>query len=198
MQNLLPKTLALLLMTGGFAATGDLAWVTGLGVRLVNARTIPTEDRPQQAAPEAPLPPMPAAHPLPSAAPALAPATNAAVFRDPLPPATCSPQIQLDSLSPGDRLIVWLAAPAVATAQQPWIAFDLIDPVRLEAIAHGGSTSPRRVRLRVLAGRGTGTVLAKGSSLLVTPIGIAHAPSAVAADGEVVGPIAAFTVAEAE
>jgi hypothetical protein len=106
--------------------------------------------------------------------------------------------LALDTLSPGDRLIVWLGAPAAAAANRPWIAFDLIDPVRLEAIAQDASGSPRRIRLRVLGGRGSAATLAKGLSLRTTPIGIAHDAAQADTDGETIGPVTAFTVTQAD
>lgn len=203
MQNLLPKTFALILVAGGFAATGDLAWMTGLGLRLVNARTIPSEERPLAAAPEASagLPPLPTApSPPPMTAPAAAASARVAATPAVLPPTGGPDTLAVDTLSPGDRLIVWLAAPAAAV-NRPWFAFDLIDPVRLEAIVQDSSGSPRRVRLQVLGGRGSTTTLAKGLSLRTTPIGIAHTAGQTQqpiAEAETIGPITAFAVTAAD
>lgn len=200
MHNLLPKMLALILVAGGFAATGDLAWMTGLGMRLVNARTIPSEERPAVtgSATASALPAMPTAPSPPAfAAPAsVGPGPRATAA--PVPPVGGPDTLALDTLSPGDRLIVWLGNPAAATANRPWVAFDLIDPVRLEALAQDASRSPRRIRLRVLGGRGSAATLTKGLSLRTTPIGIAHDTAQADTDGETIGPITAFTVTQAD
>ncbi|MFM8827286.1 MAG: hypothetical protein ACKOFT_09440, partial [Actinomycetota bacterium] len=148
MHDLLPKMLALVLVAGGFAATGDLAWVTGLGMRLVNARTVPSEEQPSATVPLPPgnasivpadLAPASGTGRLPAAAPAASPAPPVAPSPPTLPNPGPGPRrttvsaptrpvggpdvLALDTLAPGDRLLVWLAAPTTSSSQ-PWIAFD--------------------------------------------------------------------------
>lgn len=196
MHNVVPKMLALILVAGGFAATGDLAWLTGLGLRLANARTVPSEEPPAATA-VAPAPPAPPTAPSPPAFVHQQPSPQTAAFSAPLPPASGPDVLALDTLSPGDRLVVWLGS-SPAAANRTWVAFDLIDPVRLEAIAQSSFGSPRRVRLRVVGGRGSAATLAKGLSLLATPIGIAHDTPQGAQGGETIGPVAAFAVTQAD
>ena len=196
MHNLVPKMLALILVAGGFAATGDLAWITGLGLRLANARTVPSEEPPAATA-VAPALPAPPTAPSPPAFAHRSPSPPVTFFAAPTPPVAGPDVLALDTLSPGDRLVVWLGS-SLATSDRTWVAFDLIDPVRLEAIAQGSFGSPRRVRLRVVGGRGSAATLAKGLSLLATPIGIAHDAAQGDQGGETIGPVAAFAVTQAD
>ena len=196
MSNFLARCAAIGLVGGGFAATGDLGWLAARGMRLVNARTIPSEEKPadaEVAVPEAAaafLPPAPAVPPpapdpfrSPSAAP---PAIPAAL--DPSPPSNSPERLDLATLHPGERVTFWIGRPT--TARQPWIAFDIVDPAAGEALLVTPGMAARRVTIRAARG-GQPSVLKKGDAILVIPVGPAHHGQA---GGETLGPITALAI----
>ncbi len=163
MQTFLAKCSALAVILGGFLFTGDVAWLTQRGMRLLNAKTIPSETlRPEiisneQSNRQAPQPPV--ASPAPTKAfadhvqslpllPSSVPAT-AAHAPDTLqePPATGVISLPTDGglecvdfsqLRIGDRVLIWVThevgAPSGRPAPQAVIAFDVIDPFSGEAL----------------------------------------------------------------
>jgi len=202
MTNFLARCATIAVVGGGFAATGDLGWLAARGMRLINARTVPSEQHAAEAVPlPAPaVPPLPAAPAAPTLPPTL-PATPAAQAADPFrgPPATLPvargadderppvggpERIDLASLRAGERVTVWIGRPAAA-GPQPSITFDLIDPATGEALLLGRGMAPRRVTIGTAAG-GPGRVVARGDTLLITQSGPARqAPNAADALGPV-------------
>ena len=194
MSNFLARCAAIGLVGGGFAATGDLGWLAARGMRLVNARTIPSEETPTDqavpisaAAPAAPMPasPMPASPADPFRGPAAArPAAQPGA--DPSPPSNGPERLDLATLRPGERVTVWIGRPT--NARQPWIAFDLVDPAAGEALLFTPGMAARRVTVRA-AHHGQPSVVAKGDAILITPVGPAHHGQA---GGEPLGPVTAL------
>lgn len=196
MSNFLARCAAIGLVGGGFAATGDLGWLAARGMRLVNARTIPSEERPADAEPAvseaaavilppAPVAPPPAPDPFRSP-PAARPVMPAAP--DPAPPSNSPERLDLATLHPGERITFWIGRPT--TARQPWIAFDIVDPVAGEALLVTPGMAARRVTIRAARG-GQPSVVTKGGAILVTPVGPAHHGQA---GGEALGPITALAI----
>lgn len=143
------KLLALCVVGGGFAATGDLGWVAARGMRLLNATRVPEHDA------EAPVPVV-----APLTAPGGPPSTRVIE-------ATVAPgpeRIAVAGLRPGDRLHVRLADPAMPTGR--WLVLDMIDPASGAALLQ--DEAPRRVRIL-----GDGT-LACGGQLELAPLGFAR------------------------
>lgn len=198
MSNFLARCATIAVVGGGFAATGDLGWLAARGMRLINARTVPSEQHAAEAVPppapivpplpEAPAPPpLPAAHAAQAADPFRGPPAPFPVARaadDERPPVGGPERIDLASLRAGERVTVWIGRPAAA-GPQPSIAFDLVDPATGEALLVGRGMAPRRVTIGTAAG-GPGRVVARGDTLLVTPSGPARqAPNAATALGPV-------------
>lgn len=199
MSNFLARCAAIGLVGGGFAATGDLGWLAARGMRLVNARTIPSEetptDAPMAASAAAPAAPAvaPAAPPLPSSAtdPFRSPPAARPVGRptgDPSPPSNGPERIDLATLRPGERVTIWIGRPTIA--RQPWIAFDVIDPTAGEALLFTPGMAARRVKVRAAHGSQS-SVVAKGDGIIVTPLGPAHHDQA---GGETIGPVTALAI----
>jgi len=196
MSNFLARCAAIGLVGGGFAATGDLGWLAARGMRLVNARTIPSEETPTdvQTAVSAAAPVVaPATPPLPSSAtdpfrspPAARPAGKP--DGDPSPPSNGPERIDLATLRPGARVTIWIGRPTIA--RQPWIAFDIVDPTAGEALLFTPGMAARRVKVRAARG-GQPSVVAKGDGIVVTPLGPAHHDQA---GGETIGPITALAI----
>lgn len=196
MSNFLARCAAIGLVGGGFAATGDLGWLAARGMRLVNARTIPSEEAPTEvataasaAAPAA----TPATPPLPPSAtdpfhspPAARPAGQPA--GDPSPPSNGPERVDLATLRPGERVTIWIGRPTIA--RQPWIAFDVVDPAAGEALLFTPGMAARRVKVRAARGSSP-SIVAKGEGIVVTPLGPAHHDQA---GGEPLGPITALAV----
>lgn len=152
MQNLFGKFLALCLVGGGFAATGDLGWLAARGMRLLNATGVPEHDD------EAPVP-VPA-FPSTPVTPGIPP-----IDRAPQPPAaSAAERIEVAALRPGDRVHVRLADPATPAGR--WLVLDMIDPASGAALLQ--DEAPRRVRIL-----GDGT-LSRGGQLELVPLGFAR------------------------
>ncbi len=214
MSNVLAKCAAIGLLGGGFALTGDLGWLADRGMRLVNARSIPSAEAPQfepEAAaavqPPAADPPVTAAANPPANAPVSPPAAapgdqdgfHAAAEvappqagRPPLPPADGPERIDLGQLRAGDRVVAWLAPPANAAAsvRHPFISFDIVDPATGEAFIHRGGAAPRRVVVR--GDSAASSILERGGTMGIVTLGVAHA-AAGAAGPEILGPITALS-----
>ena len=194
MSNFLARCAAIGLVGGGFAATGDLGWLAARGMRLVNARTIPSEEQPAaaEAAVASPAPTIPTPAVAPPAIdpfrspPASRPAIPAA--HEPAPPSNGPERLDLATLRPGERVTFWIRRPD--TARQPWIALDIVDPVAGEALLCTPGMAARRVQIRAARG-GQPVVVTKGDAILVTPVGPAHHGQA---GGETLGPVTAIAI----
>jgi len=203
MQNLLPKATVLAMIAGGFGLTGDLGWVANRGLRVLDAADValPTAVEVEQpgglAAPPAPAPAAPGLQPRPvPAEPAARPvsAIAAALIK---PPAGGCAEVVWQSLRPGDRVSVWLAAPGPRC-----LVLDVVDPIAGEALAYeaaavsadgrplAAATPPCRVLVGRSAGQSSPAPLAKGGMLQLAPAGIATAGEA----GRLLGPIEALIV----
>ena len=195
MSNFLARCAAIGLVGGGFAATGDLGWLAARGMRLVNARTIPSEEKPADAEPAvseaaaAILPPAPTVAP-PAPDPFRSPpaARPAIPTPEPSPPSNGPERLDLATLHPGERVTFWIGRPTIA--RQPWIAFDIVDPAAGEALLVTPGMAARRVTIRA-ARRGQPSVVTKGNAILVTPVGPAHHGQA---GGDTLGPITALAI----
>lgn len=194
MSNFLARCAAITLVGGGFAATGDLGWLAARGMRLVNARTVPSE----QAAAE-PGPPQPVAgpwepsRPTPSAQPSAdpfrgppAPLPAARTADEPGPPIGSPERVDLATLRPGERITVWIATSAASPA---CITCDLVHPATGEALLMGRGLAPRRVTIR--GGASSRAIIARGETLVIAPA--SHARHAAPA-GETLGPVTAIAV----
>lgn len=176
MPNLLAKVAAVGILGGGFAITGDLAWLASRGNRLLGATTVPSET------------PRPAVDSAPAA-------TADASLRLPIVPADRPPAhgpdaVDLGRLRTGQRMVIWLDGSRVAATGTPWprLTLDVIDAASGEVIVTTDGP-PRRVRVRGVRG---GT-LVRGEPFGIETAGLAHA---TAARTEWLGPIAAFDVVE--
>lgn len=196
MSNFLARCAAIGLVGGGFAATGDLGWLAARGMRLVNARTIPSEETATDATPAVSAanpavaqatPPLPPSAPDPfRSPPAARPAGQP--DGDPSPPSNGPERIDLATLRPGERVTIWIGRPTIA--RQPWITFDVVDPAAGEALLFTPGMAARRVKVRAARGSHT-SVVAKGDGIVVTPLGPAHHDQA---GGENLRPITALAI----
>lgn len=196
MSNFLARCAAIGLVGGGFAATGDLGWLAARGMRLVNARTIPSEETPADAAavvsaatPDIPpaTPPLPPSATDPFRSPSAArPAGQS--DGDPSPPSNGPAQIDLATLRPGERVTIWIGRPTIA--RQPWIAFDIVDPTAGEALLFTPGMAARRVKIRAARGSQP-SIVSKGEGIVVTTLGPAHHDQA---GGETIGPVTALAI----
>lgn len=211
MPNLLAKLTALGLIGGGFAATGDLGWIAERGMRVLDAADVATPSAHEEAVPAADagpefaLPPqVPVAPPTapapPSAVSPIAPSppsqVRAAAAPAPAlqPPAGGPKQVAWAGISPGDRIVVWLAAGGTRC-----LVLDVVDPATGEALAYdAAAVSPEGQPLmaagpprRVVVGRRS------GESGLVVGGMISLASAGIATQGESgrwLGPIQALTL----
>lgn len=176
MPHLFAKVAAVGILGGGFAITGDLAWLASRGQRLLGATTVPSET------------PRPASEPEPSAAPGHA-SWLPAVVTD-RPPVDGPDAVDLARLRTGQRVVIWLAdsGGAAAGIPAPRITFDVIDAATGDGIIVADGL-PRRVRVHGPRG---GT-LVRGERLGIETVGLAHT-TVVRTDW--LGPIAAFDVVE--
>lgn len=163
MQNLLGTCVALALLAGGFALTGDLGWLVGRGLRVIHATDIPAGTPPTPVAP-APAPDLPAPA-SPSPRPAVAVPPRRVVGPD---------RLDLTTTLPGQRILVWLDGVA-----DP-LAVDVVDPATAAVILHGGP--PRRATI-------SGGTLVRGTPLRVVGLGLARGdtPGAAESLGSIAG-----------
>lgn len=150
MQNLLGTCLAIGILVGGFAITGDLGRLAARCMRVIGATDVPgvaapisTPARPAPSGIDF-LPPPPVV--------AATPRRGAGVER-----------IDLAATRPGQRILVWLDA-----AAEP-LPVDVVDPATAAVILHDGP--PRRA---TIAGGG----IVRGEALRVVGLGLAHAGAA--------------------
>lgn len=216
MSTILSRIAAIGIIAGGFALTGDLSRLVKRGLEVVNSRDIPAarSDDAEAAAQEieavtAAAETIAAGGLAPAAKPAAEPAAKsasesprgkpaiarAADFR---PPQGGIDAVELATLAPGNRVVVWLAMPRRSGGRAyRCLVFDLIDPASGEALAYEAvsfaadgkpqatAVPPRRVRLQ---GDGLGGAVAKSGRIDVQRRGSA-------ADGvghETIGPVAAL------
>lgn len=183
MSNFLARCTVLVLLGGGFAATGDLAWLAGRCMQLVNARSIP-EGRHAAGPAVDPLPDAVVTERLRGPSP---PWSAAPAAGDP-PPTAGPDRVDVATLRPGDRLTLWIGRPAVAGRR---VTLDIVDPAAGEALLLAPGTAARRVTIRPSRPAAPATLVAKGDSLVVTPVGTAHQARGPA---EIIGPVGALTV----
>jgi hypothetical protein len=174
MRNFFGKCLALGIVGGGFALTGDLAWIGQAGTRLVSATTVPHHEA--SADDEAPVPVPRPADGAPSGG--MSPQTL-----PPPPPARGPDRRDIADLRPGDRLVVWIHDAGTLTPDP--LSLDIVDPASGEAILHRG------VAQRVLIGGDRSLV--RGGTLTLLPLGLARTGSPPSA-GDALGPITALAV----
>lgn len=176
MPNLFAKVAAVGILGGGFAITGDLAWLASRGQRLLGATTVPSE-MPRPASDSAP-----STSPDPTLRPPVAPAER--------PPVDGPDAVDLARLRAGQRVVIWLADSdgAAAGAAVRRVTLDVIDAATGDSIVAAGGL-PRRVRVR----GPRGSTLVRGERLGMETAGLAHATDTRA---EWLGPIAAFDVVE--
>jgi len=216
MSSILSRFVAIGIIAGGFALTGDLGKLAKRGLDVVNSRDVPTAT-PEESGMS------PAATALADAAtrdverivataeavangsPAQTPAAGAPLGKaviardaDFHPPQHGIDTIELSSLTAGNRIVVWLAMPRRSGGRAyRCLVFDVVDPAAGEALAYeavsfatDGSPQATAVpprRVR-LQGDGHGGAVAKSGLIDVQRRG-------VAADGvghETIGPVAAL------
>lgn len=205
MQNLLPKATVLAMIAGGLGLTGDLGWIANRGLRVLDAADValPIAAEVEQpgglAAPQALAPAAPGLQPRPVPAEPAAQARPVSAIAAALikPPAGGCAEVVWQSLRPGDRVSVWLAAPGPRC-----LVLDVVDPIAGEALAYeaaavsadgrplAAATPPCRVLVGRSAGQSAPAALAKGGMLQLAPAGIATAGEA----GRWLGPIEALIV----
>lgn len=184
MQNVLGTGLALGIILGGFALTGDLGRLAARGMRVIQSTDVPDD--------EAPIPVAASAdpEPAPSGLPAAAAATR--------PPQGLD-AVDMSMLAAGSRIRVWLgqSTPPTAGASR-CIALDVVDPTTREALvaempppsAPGlPAVAPAPPRRALVAGSGPAGTITRGGALTLRSRGIAG-------DGghESLGPIVALDV----
>ncbi|MGI9176749.1 MAG: hypothetical protein ACR2IT_02710 [Pirellulales bacterium] len=111
-------------------------------------------------------------------------------------------QADIATLSPGNRLVIWLTvARRAGTPAYRCLVFDMVDPAAAEALVYEAvsftadgrpqatATAPRRVKI---AGGADGRTVAKGGALRVQRLGIAQGLEGD--HGENVGPIVSLDV----
>lgn len=162
MHNLLGTCLAIGILVGGFAVTGDLGRLAARGMRVIQATDVPvgfTQDP----------------GPGPGVAPVDAPAATTVTAASgvvPRPAVVAGPprrgigpeRVELAAARPGQRILVWLG-----TNAEP-LPVDVVDPATAAVILHGGP--PRRATI-------AGGAVVRGESLRVISLGLAHAGSRV-------------------
>lgn len=188
MSTILSRLVAVGIIAGGFALTGDLGRLASRGLAVLNARDVPHP--PSDAPPTKPSTPTPTPVPgRPMAVP------HDADFR---PPRDGLDRVDLVTLSAGSRIVIWLAVPrGFGGRAYRCLVFDVIDAAEAEALAYEAvslaadgspratASPPHRVRLR---GDGPGGMVTVGGSVAVQRRG-------VAADGvgeERLGPVVAL------
>lgn len=210
MQNLLAKLVALGILVGGFALTGDLGWLAERGQRVIGAAEVasapamafvdvpPLTSATTEPASHAGVPPEPApAPPTPataftpidtSSAPPVPTVSDSLPVAEFKPPAGGPQSVSLADLRPGDRVVVWLGS-----TRHRCLVFDLVEPSAGGALVYeaaavnqqgqplAASGPPRRV---VVSGEqaagGTSGRLFRGGSLHLAEAGVAGSAHAAA------------------
>lgn len=189
MRNILSKLLVIGLLGGGFTATGDLGWLARRGMRLLEASTVPSEACGTEAAPAEGLegrsresePDVVGGRP--------------ALDRSSAPPSDGPTTVDLATLVPGERVVVWVTIPGGTAPER--ITLDLIDPATGAALLRRDGGPSRRVLVvaasaGILASRDAAApALSVRTPLVVRPLGLAHG---AAGPAETCGRVAALTV----
>lgn len=155
MQNFLGTCLAVGVIAGGFALTGDLQRLASRGMRALQATGIPDDDAP-----------VPVTAPRGDPAPATAtpapppPVTGRRAHEDPA-------RVDLAAVKPGERVLAWLGVAADPAC------IDVVDPASGAVILHRGA--PRR-------GTIPGGAIVCGEPLRIVPLGVAHAGAPATAE----------------
>lgn len=185
MHNILGTCLALVILGGGFALTGDLARLADRGLKVIQATDVPDADAPIAVAAD------------PAGAGglqrAMAPAEPAP------PPGDLLDAVDVTALAPGSRVVVWIRHPG---RSQPGdlrhLTCDIVDPAGREALVSEvespptvgapafAPAPPRRV---LVVGSGPAGTIVRGGTLDIRPQGIAGA-----AGSETIGPVFALDV----
>ena len=209
MSNVLARCTVLGLFAGGFALTGDLGWVADRGMRVLNSRSIPTDEAPLGDEPvvaaQGPSDAVAARAAEPAPPPAASHHDAAPVFQvgDVRPPADGPNQATIAALDAGNRIVVWIAGTPRTSGPRAWrcLVLDVVDPASAEALLYEAvsfsssgapiatAAAPRRVRL---SGPGGGSVIARGQSFDVRRLGVAAGLDGPA--DEQVGPVVALAI----
>lgn len=192
MHSLLARLAAVAMLVGGFAVTGDLGRLAERSAGVLAATTVPTE-RSRAVPPASPPAPPPRAGEVLLPKPVVPP-RDAPIGQPVAPtrlPVSSLTSLDLGTLSPGDRLVVWIGTPPSP------IDFDIIDPPTGEALERAplqsGSrhhATPRRLLLEGDPSRPR--EIARGATLRVVPLGIASGGRSAVA--ETLGPVRAIEV----
>lgn len=243
MRTLLAKGCVLALIAGGFVFTGDLGRVFARGRRVLEATTIPGTaadpsasspppavkvpslpalTAPDGAAQEATPSPEPTStlSPLPATGPPPPPADAPIGARTTVsaPPIHSPESVDLGTLGPGDRIVVWVGRRGGRTGApgSMTIAFDVIDPATAEVLEQrhagtgdGGINHAPYRRIRILGSATEGFLggasptgpsgrISRRQSLQVVPVEATAADGGVAPDAvETIGPVQAISVVPA-
>ena len=184
MQNVLGTCLALAILGGGFALTGDLAQLANRGLKVIQATDVPDDEAP-----------------IPVAAGSVAaegPRDSGAVQPARVPGHVLD-AVDITTLAPGSRVVVWIRHPGRSTpADMRSLVCDVVDPAGREALVSeveptptSGAPAfapapPRRV---LVAGSGPAGTIVRGGTLELRPQGIAGAGGS-----ETLGPVFALDV----
>lgn len=184
MQNVLGTGLALGIILGGFALTGDLGRLVSRGMRVIQSTDVPDNEAPIPVA-TAPAP-QPAAPGLPAVAAAVRPLRRGL------------DAVDVSMLAVGSRMLVWIGHPAPSTAGEVrCLALDLVDPASREALvtempppaAGQPAVAPAPPRRVLIAGSGPAGTITRGGMLTLQSRGIVGD-----GDRESLGPIVAVDV----
>jgi len=185
MQNLLAKSVAVALLVGGFAVTGDLGVLAERGRRVLGAADVPGPREPgtDSRLPGAGLPVSDPAggvsgRPFADGPPPRPEPADELGRPVPKPPAGGPERLAWSSLTTGSRVVIWLAGPSPAC-----LVLDFVDPAAGEALLYEVATfspsgqplasrcPPRRVIAgRDAEGRPHADGLVRGGMLHVAPV----------------------------
>jgi len=185
MQNVLGTCLAIVILGGGFALTGDLAHFADRSLKVIQATGIPDDEAPIPVTTDpvvagAPRPAVPSANPV-------------------LPVGGMLDAVDISGLAPGSRVVVWIRHPGLSKpGDVRLVTCDIVDPAGREALvseiepppaAGEPAFAPAPPRRAIVAGSGpTGTIV-RGGTLEIRPQGIAGT-----AGCETIGPVFALDV----
>jgi hypothetical protein len=223
-MSILSRLAAVGLVAGGFALTGDLGRLADTGLRVLNARDIPTP-RAEPVLPAEPAAPAltalpeadaptpvtatPAVEPAAAGAPAPgpAPAAPGPVVRsgDLRPPAGGPEEVAIGSLDAGSRVVIWLAVRrGGAQSAYRCLVLDIVDAAESEALLYEAvsftadgrpaAAASAPRRIRLVGGPTVAGTIRRGQFTAYQPLGTAAAADRAHAAPESVGPIVAIDV----